>query len=118
MKSIILSLLFCCTACFVWAQTPSVDSSTASRSVMIDVSNKLKVYPNPSSNWLFVTHPVINRRGVQLLISDMNGKTVLKADVKIQTMQSILNISSLITGVYVITWSNGNERGTAMLQKN
>jgi hypothetical protein len=118
MKSLILSIILCAAATISSAQITTVDSSTTAQPVIIDVSNKLKIYPNPSSNWLFVTHPVISKKGVQLLVSDMNGKTVLKADVKTQTMQSILNISSLLAGVYIITWSNGYERGTAMVRKN
>lgn len=118
MKSIILSLLFCCTVCVAFAQTKTADSSATARPDIVDVSNKLKVYPNPSSNWLFVTHPAVSKKGVQLLIADLNGKTILKAEVKTEAVQSILNISSLTSGTYVLLWNNGIERGTAMIRKN
>lgn len=118
MKSLILAIILCAGAYHASAQTHPVDSSTTAQTTVIDISSKLKVYPNPSSNWLFISHPVIAQKGAQIRIADMSGKTVMKADVKTKTMQSILNISSLLAGVYVVNWTNGNERGTVMLQKN
>ncbi|XVJ67633.1 MAG: T9SS type A sorting domain-containing protein [Lacibacter sp.] len=117
MKSIILFLVFCCTAYFASAQPNPVDSS-AVVPVVIDVSSKLKVYPNPSNNWVFVTHPSVNKKGVQLTIADISGKLAMKTEVKPQTVQTILNISQLQPGVYFVTWSNGNETGTLKLRKN
>lgn len=118
MKSLTLSIILCGVAFFASAQTKPVDSSATANPTVIDISAKLKVYPNPSSNWLFVTHPVISKKGVQLFVADLNGKTVLKVDVKTETMQSIINISSLMAGTYVVIWSNGNERGKALIRKN
>jgi FG-GAP-like repeat/Secretion system C-terminal sorting domain/IPT/TIG domain len=90
-------------------------SSVSSR---VDVSEQLSIYPNPSSSWAFIKHPSVNKKGVQLIITDVSGKQVLKSEVKTQTIQSILNISQLQTGVYFITWNNGNERGSVKFQKN
>ncbi|WP_407525438.1 T9SS type A sorting domain-containing protein [Lacibacter sp. MH-610] len=117
MKSIILSIAFCFVACFASAQANQVDSSAAAAAI-IDISGKLKVYPNPSSNWLFVTHPSVSKKGVQLTITDINGKLVMKTDIKPQTVQTILNISQLQAGVYFVSWNNGNETGTLRLRKN
>ncbi|HEX4957692.1 MAG TPA: T9SS type A sorting domain-containing protein [Lacibacter sp.] len=117
MKSIILFVVFCCTAYFASAQANPVDSSNAAP-VVIDVSSKLKLYPNPSSNWVFVTHPSVSKKGIQLTITDFSGKLIMKTDVKPQTVQTILNISQLQAGVYFVSWSNGNETGTLRLRKN
>lgn len=91
---------------------------TSAVSSVIDITSQLSLYPNPSSNWAFIKHPSINKKGVQLTITDISGKLVMKTEVKPQTVQTILNISQLQPGVYFVNWSNGNERGTLRLRKN
>jgi FG-GAP-like repeat/Secretion system C-terminal sorting domain/IPT/TIG domain len=95
----------------------SINTTSAIRNT-IDISSSLDVYPNPSSNWAFIKHPAINKKGAHLVVTDMSGKQALIAEVKTQTAQSILNISQLQPGMYFVTWSNGNERGTVRLRKN
>jgi hypothetical protein len=48
----------------------------------------------------------------------MGGKLLMKTEVNTQTEQTILNISQLQAGVYFVTWSNGNEKGTVTLRKD
>jgi FG-GAP-like repeat/Secretion system C-terminal sorting domain/IPT/TIG domain len=95
----------------------SINITSAVRNT-IDISSSIEIYPNPSSNWAFIKHPMINKKGAQLVVTDLNGKQVLKAEVKTQTVQSIININQLQPGVYFVTWSNGLETGTVRLRKN
>jgi hypothetical protein len=95
----------------------SINITSAVRNI-IDVSSFLHISPNPSATWAFVKHPIVNKKGVQLLITDMGGKLLMKTEVNTQTEQTILNISQLQAGVYFVTWSNGNEKGTITLRKD
>jgi hypothetical protein len=117
MKSFILFLFFISCTCLVFSQVKSTDSSNAVKSSIIDVTSSLKIYPNPASNWLFVSHPTITKKGTQLIITDINGREVLKSEVRMHSIQSIVNINHLQAGVFFITWINGNERGVLKFQK-
>jgi hypothetical protein len=77
----------------------------------------IQLYPNPSSNWVFIKHPLVTKKDAQILITDMAGNVLQKIVSKTQTSQTIINISHLQTGIYVITWMNGIETGTARLSK-
>lgn len=120
MKFFLISLILCAASCFASAQTKNADSTapTNTNKIAIDISNKLKVYPNPASSWLFVNHPEIMKKGTQLILTDLSGKQILRVDVKIQTQNTIINLSSLQSGYYILTWKNENETGTAKLLKN
>lgn len=96
----------------------SINTVSSLRENRIDITNSLELYPNPSSGWTFIKHPAVNKKGVQLTVTDINGKLIMKTDVKPQTVQTILNISQLQPGVYFVMWSNGNETGTLRLRKN
>jgi len=113
-----LFLITCFTTVKTFAQSNSIADSSLPIKSFIDITEQLKVYPNPGSNWVFISHPSVNNKGVQLLITDINGKPVLKTEVKAQTVQSILNISQLQPGMYFVIWSNGTEKGTVRLRKN
>lgn len=120
MKFCLISFILSTASCFASAQTKSAESvaATQTNKVVIDISNKLKVYPNPSSSWLFVQHPEINKKGTQLILTDYTGKLVLRVDVKIQTQNTIINISSLQAGYYTLNWKNETEIGAAKIMKN
>lgn len=112
--------MLCAASCFATAQTKNADSMAATQTnkVAIDISSKLKVYPNPSSSWLFVQHPEVIKKGTQLILTDYTGKLVLRVDVKAQTQNTIINISSLQAGYYILTWKNETETGAAKILKN
>ncbi len=94
----------------------NINTTSAVRNIT-DITLSLEVYPNPSTNWAFIKHPMANKKGIYLVVTDISGKQVLKTEVKTQTVQSTFNISQLQPGVYFVTWSNGNETGTVRLHK-
>lgn len=120
MKFFLISFILCAASCFACAQTKKADSVVANytNKIITDISNKLKVYPNPSSSWLFVQHPEITKKGTQLILTDFTGKLVLKVDVKVQTQNTIINISSLQAGYYILNWKNESETGAIKILKN
>ena len=74
-------------------QTLSVEDNT------IDV--QLKVYPNPTSNLLYVTHPECN--SFRISIADLNGKLLYQS---IINKEKPLNVSNYIQGLYLVTIEN------------
>ncbi|MBP6686716.1 MAG: VCBS repeat-containing protein [Lacibacter sp.] len=94
----------------------NINTTSAVRNIT-DITLSLEVYPNPSTNWAFIKHPMANKKGIYLVVTDISGKQVLKTEVKTQTVQSTFNISQLQPGVYFVTWNNGNETGTVRLHK-
>jgi hypothetical protein len=66
---------------------------------LIDV--KIKVYPNPSSEILHVSHPELNSFSIQ--ITDLNGKQIYLG---IINKDEPLNISNYTQGIYFVTISN------------
>lgn len=77
----------------------------------------IHLYPNPSSNWLFIKHPLVTKKDAQILITDIAGNVFQKIVFKTQSLQTIINISHLPAGIYLVTWANGVERATARLSK-
>ncbi len=69
------------------------------------VTNSIKLYPNPTTNYLYVQYPVSPNSGV-VKILDMNG--IIIQTFPIEPNSSIVRITfTLAPGVYVISWSDG-----------
>jgi len=94
----------------------SINTTTAVNNI-VRVSKFIQLYPNPSSSWVFIKHPLVTKKDAQILITDIAGNVLQKIVTKIQSQETIINISHLPTGVYLVTWMNGNETGSARLSK-
>lgn len=66
---------------------------------------KIKVYPNPTSEMLYVSHPNLNSFSVQ--ITDLNGKQVFSGSFE---KEIPLDISTYTNGVYIIAIENTETR--------
>ena len=64
-------------------------------------ANEMKVYPNPAQHNLNFTG--IPDTGLNVEIYDVVGKLVMKTEI---TRNSILDVSALESGIYVITFEN------------
>lgn len=62
---------------------------------------KLKVYPNPTSQSLFVTHPYLN--SFVITIVDMNGKLLYQGKLD---KEEPLDVSYYTQGIYLVTVEN------------
>ena len=75
---------------------PSLDLSVLS--IESPTTNLLvKVYPNPTKELIFITHPISN--SFKVFISDLTGKVLFQKQVG---KQEPINIESYPTGTYLI----------------
>jgi hypothetical protein len=86
----------------------AIDASTAS----INASEKLSLYPNPSSGTVIVTYHSANAERVFLKVFDITGKPVFNSDNEAMKGNNTyhLDLSPLSTGVYYLELSNNTER--------
>jgi hypothetical protein len=63
--------------------------------------NLISIYPNPTSNLLYVSHPELN--ALEIKITDISGRQMYTG-----TMQKEvpLDVSSYKTGMYMVTIEN------------
>jgi hypothetical protein len=69
---------------------------------------QLRVYPNPTSQSLYVSHPDINSFGITIV--DLNGKLLYKGSIN---KDEPLDVSNYTQGMYLVTIEN-----TATKKKN
>ena len=62
---------------------------------------QLKVYPNPTSQSLYVSHPELNSFGITIV--DLNGKQLYQGTIN---KEEPLDVSSYTQGMYLITIEN------------
>jgi hypothetical protein len=62
---------------------------------------QLKVYPNPTSQSLYVTHPEMNSFGI--IIVDLNGKQLYQGSIN---KDEPLDLSNYTQGMYMVTIEN------------
>jgi hypothetical protein len=76
---------------------------------------QIKVYPNPTSQMLYVSHPEINSFGIQIV--DLNGKQVYSSTI---SKDQPLDVSNYSQGMYLITIENkeANKKNTYKIIKD
>jgi hypothetical protein len=62
---------------------------------------QLKVYPNPTSQSLYVTHPEMNSFGITIV--DLNGKQLYSGTIN---KEEPLDVSNYTQGMYLVTIEN------------
>ena len=75
---------------------PSLDLSTLNTE-SAELQLQVKVFPNPTTETIFITHPISN--SFKVFISDLTGKVLLKKEVG---KQEPINIERYPTGTYLI----------------
>ena len=79
---------------------PALDLQTLSvEDNVLDV--QLKVYPNPTSQSLYVTHPEMNSFGISIV--DLNGKQLYQGTIN---KDEPLDVSNYTQGMYLVTIEN------------
>jgi hypothetical protein len=75
---------------------------------------QLRVYPNPTSQSLYVSHPDINSFGITIV--DLNGKQLYSGTIN---KEEPLDISNYTQGMYVVTIENAttNKKNTYKIIK-
>jgi hypothetical protein len=75
---------------------------------------QVKVYPNPTSQMLYVLHPELNTFAIQ--ISDLNGKQIYSGTIG---KDQPLDVSNYTQGMYLVTIENkeANKKNTYKIIK-
>jgi hypothetical protein len=75
---------------------------------------QLKVYPNPTSQSLYVSHPDMNSFGIQIV--DLNGKQLYSGTIN---KEEPLDVSNYTQGMYLVTIENkeANKKNTYKIFK-
>jgi hypothetical protein len=75
---------------------------------------QIKVFPNPTSQFLYVSHPELNLFGIQIV--DLNGKQVYSGTI---SKEQPLDISNYSQGMYLVTIENKstNQKNTYKIIK-
>jgi hypothetical protein len=70
---------------------------------------QLKVYPNPTSQLLYVSHPELNSFGITIV--DLNGKQLYSGTIN---KEEPLDVSGFTQGMYLVTVENAiaNKKNT------
>jgi hypothetical protein len=87
----------CWGSCFACDTTNSINE--------LDLNNRLSVYPNPTSDVLYVTGDLDAAAQFTLTITDMFGKLVINRTMTGAELQSI-NTSTLPNGIYLLSVDN------------
>lgn len=76
---------------------------------------QIKVYPNPTSQMLYVSHPELN--SVLIQISDLNGKLIYSGSIN---KDEPIDVSNYIQGMYLVNIENkeANKKNTYKIIKN
>ena len=80
----------------------------------VTLNVEIKVYPNPTSQSLYVSHPELNSFGIQIV--DLNGKQVYSGTI---SKDQPLDVSNYSQGMYLITIENkeANKKNTYKIIK-
>ena len=75
---------------------------------------QLKVYPNPTSQSLYVSHPELNSFGITIV--DLNGKQLYSGNIN---NEEPLDVSGFTQGMYLVTVENAiaNKKNTYKIIK-
>jgi hypothetical protein len=81
----------------------------------IDMNVQIKLYPNPTSQALYVSHPELNSFGITIV--DLNGKQVYSGTIN---KEEPLDVSNYTQGMYLVTVENTvtNKKNTYKIIKN
>ena len=85
---------------------PSLDLSTLNTQSP-ELKLQLKVYPNPTTEAIFITHPT--EQFFEVMITDISGKQILQTP---HQKQQPLNVQSLTSGTYFVTVTTRDSKQT------
>jgi hypothetical protein len=81
----------------------------------IDMNVQIKLYPNPTSQALYVSHPELN--SFMITVVDLNGKQLYSGTIN---KEEPLDVSNYTQGMYLVTVENTvtNKKNTYKIIKN
>jgi hypothetical protein len=72
----------------------------------LDISFGLKAYPSPARDLVTIEHGITSKGKLSITTSD--GRVIRQIDIKPELSQTVINISNLKAGLYIIRFANGN----------
>lgn len=75
----------------------------------------LNIYPNPFTDFITIGHPA--RNNSTLLVYNSGAHLVRTVKVTPGSIQSRVSLSNLVSGVYFLKWTSGEENLTAVIMK-
>jgi hypothetical protein len=66
-----------------------------------DISNKVNIYPNPSSELINITTSNLTGEG-QITLTDLTGRLVLTSNISLDKNQTSVDVSKLNQGIYLL----------------
>lgn len=74
----------------------------------LDISFGLRAYPSPAKDLVTIEHAITSKG--RLTITTTDGRIIKQIDIKPNLSQSVINISSLKAGLYIVRFVNGNSQ--------
>jgi hypothetical protein len=72
----------------------------------LDVNFGLKAYPSPARDLVTIEHGITSKGKLTITTSD--GRVIRQIDIKPELSQTVINVSNLKVGLYIIRFANGN----------
>ncbi len=93
-------------------------SSTSSYVVVVKRNNNaIAIYPNPAHNVVTISHPAADKKQ-QMVIINAEGKVIKTIMSAAGATQTIVDVSAISTGLYLLKFSNGSNEQTIKFIKN
>jgi hypothetical protein len=74
-------------------------------------TNKINIYPNPSTDFVHIEIPDIGNKTVNLMVINALGEVVLRHNTTITgSYNYLLNVSDLPKGIYFVSINSGNNK--------
>ena len=70
----------------------------------------LKVYPNPSKDFIYVEIPALTKGIISLKINDVNGRNIVESEVKAGQKVYPIDVQKLSQGTYFLNAEQGDKR--------
>lgn len=71
--------------------------------------SKINIYPNPTSDLLSIELALDKKENIDIVLFDLNGKTIQKNTFMGQKIQTSLSLSNLPSGTYFLSIKIGNK---------
>ncbi len=75
-----------------------------------EVPSKVKVFPNPTSDFLTIEFPQFNTNNIQLQIHNVDGKNIFEQKIESTQAELQLDLSHFSDGIYMVSILENNQR--------
>jgi hypothetical protein len=80
------------------------------------LKGKVTVYPNPATSSITVTHDQVKGNGT-IEIVGIDGRRISSQQLELNATQTVIDVTKLTSGSYLIVLTNGNEKSNIKFVK-